>query len=208
MLRYMGTEEDRVKIKKRLKKRCEGWEQERLIALKMGFEPQNSLDAIGEVVGRHRITIQRWFDCYRKEGLQAVLRRKFSGGAKSRCHGEVREYLNTGLEAGCWNSAVQAQQALQERFGRSYAYLTVWRWLKNCAGVMRVPRPVHEKKDPQRTEAFKGKGFDRQLRKLHLEPDKAVRIWFADESRYGLLPVRRCCWTLKGRRPTIKPATR
>jgi hypothetical protein len=29
-----------------------------------------------------------------------------------------------------------------------------------------------------------------------------VRIWVADEHRYGLIPVVRKCWTLPGERPT------
>ena len=31
---------------------------------------------------------------------------------------------------------------------------------------------------------------------------KLVRIWVADEHRYGLIPVVRKCWTLPGERPT------
>jgi len=30
---------------------------------------------------------------------------------------------------------------------------------------------------------------------------RPIKIWFADESRYGLLPNLRRVWTLKGRRP-------
>ena len=31
---------------------------------------------------------------------------------------------------------------------------------------------------------------------------RPVRIWVADEHRYGLIPVVRRCWTLRGVRPT------
>jgi len=39
-----------------------------LIALKMGFCPDNSLGQIAEVTGRSIPTIQRWFDQYRQGG--------------------------------------------------------------------------------------------------------------------------------------------
>ena len=37
---------------------------------------------------------------------------------------------------------------------------------------------------------------------------KPVRIWVADEHRYGLIPVVRKCWTLKGLRPTAPYQTK
>ena len=53
--------------------------------------------------------------------------------------------------------------------------------------MLRVPRPVHEKRDSAKAEAFK-RTFLGILKKLPVSGDKPVKIWFADESRYGLLP--------------------
>lgn len=197
----MGTDEDRAKLKALLRRRLDDRSRERLIALKMGFDESNSLTIISEATGRGRATIQRWFDLYRREGLEALITSRYSGGVPTVLHAEIESYLKQGLETGRWNTAVQAQQQLEERFKRSFNYTTVIYWLKKCAGVMRVPRPVHEKRNPQRAEAFKEHEFARQLRALSLPKGKRVRIWFADESRYGLLPVMRRCWTLKGKRP-------
>jgi hypothetical protein len=36
---------------------------------------------------------------------------------------------------------------------------------------------------------------------LELPPDRPVRLWVADEMRYGLLPVTRRVWSLRGTRP-------
>lgn len=35
-----------------------------------------------------------------------------------------------------------------------------------------------------------------------------VKLWFADEARFGLLPVIRKCWTRKGKRPVAPYATK
>jgi hypothetical protein len=40
-----------------------------------------------------------------------------------------------------------------------------------------------------------------QLRGLELPPDRPVRLWVADEMRYGLQPVTRRVWALRGLRP-------
>jgi len=66
--------------------------------------------------------------------------------------------------------------------------------------VLRVPRPVHEKRDPAQAEAFK-RHFFGILKNVPLKGDKPVKVWFADESRYGLLPNLRRVWTKKGQRP-------
>ena len=66
--------------------------------------------------------------------------------------------------------------------------------------MLRVPRPVHEKRDSAKAEAFK-RNFFGILKNLPVTGKKPVKIWFADESRYGLLPNHRRVWTLKGLRP-------
>jgi hypothetical protein len=47
---------------------------------------------------------------------------------------------------------------------------------------------VHEKRDSEATQRFK-RQFLGHLKQVPVKPGKPVKIWFADESRYGLLPV-------------------
>ena len=138
----MGTDEDRERIKTLLNKESVGWRKERLVALKMGFQPHHTIDDIGAVVGRGKATIQRWFDKYRAEGLGAVLTRAYyKCGIKSGCDEEVEAFLLEGLKAARWNTAVQAGQELERHFGRSFAYKTVWRWLKKMRRGATSPSP-------------------------------------------------------------------
>jgi hypothetical protein len=64
---------------------------------------------------------------------------------------------------------------------------------------LKVPRPCHQKKDPVATEAFKTT-LSRKLAALKLPAHRAVRLWVADEMRYGLQPVTRRVWALRGPR--------
>ena len=200
MKRHMGTEKDRNRVRELLVKERIGWRKERLIALKMGFHADNTLERIADITGRSVPTVQRWFDRYRREGIEGVLKRNYTGGVPRHRTEEVEVFLAKGLKAGRWNTAVQAQQDLEKRFERRFQYKTVWYWLKKCAGVLRVPRPVHKQRDPVKAEAFK-RSFYGQLKALPIPQGKPVKVWFADESRYGLLPIQRRCWTLKGLRP-------
>ena len=207
MKRHMGTEEDRRRVDDLLKTEKEGWKRDRLIALKMGFSPDNSLEAIASMIGGSKATLQRWFDTYRSEGLDASLVRNYAGGRPSKLDDGIGEFLREGLRNGRWNAATQAKKELERRFGRPFAYTTVLGWIKNCAGVMRVPRPAHEKRDPARGEAFK-RSLLAILKALPLDWSRPRIVWFADESRYGLLPNLRRCWTLKGLRPVKRWLTR
>lgn len=198
--RRLGEPADRQKIKVLLKQNNPGWKQTRLTALKMGFNAHNSNAFIAENLGVSEPTVKRWFSTYRQGGLDAVLERGYGKGRPSKMDDEIEAYLLAGLKSTRWNTAHQTCEDLERHFKRHFKYKTVWNWLKKCAGVLRVPRPVHEKRDSAKAEQFK-RHFLGTLRKLPLTKKKPVKIWFADESRYGLLPNLRRVWTQKGLRP-------
>ncbi len=60
-----------------------------------------------------------------------------------------------------------------------------------------MPRKTHVKKDEMAAQVFKGE-LSSKLAKLELGNVGAVRIWVADEHRYGLISIVRRCWSLKG----------
>jgi transposase len=64
---------------------------------------------------------------------------------------------------------------------------------------LKVPRPCHQKKDPVAAEAFKTT-LSQKLAALKLPASRPVRLWVADEMRYGLQPVTRRVWALRGQR--------
>ena len=61
---------------------------------------------------------------------------------------------------------------------------------------------MHEKRDSKKAEAFK-RDFLGILRRRPISGKMPIKIWFADESRYGLLPncglLKDCVLTNAGR---------
>lgn len=72
---------------------------------------------------------------------------------------------------------------------------------------MKRPRQAHAKKDATQAAEFQQQ-LGEKLRNLNGAGGKPVRIWVMDEHRYGLIPVVRKCWTLRGERPTAPYQTR
>jgi len=76
----------------------------------------------------------------------------------------------------------------------------IWRGLK-------LPRKTHAQKDAAQAGEFQRTLCER-LASLNVAGGKPVRVWVADEHRYGLIPVVRKCWTLRGVRPTGQDRTK
>ena len=198
--RKLGSDNDRDEVKRLIKKETEAWKLQRLTAVRMGMNSSMDTKGIADALGVGEASIYRWFSTFRKGGFEALLQRAHKGSSSTYLDDEVRAFIQKGLQASRWNTVTQACQQLEDHFGRSYPYKTVWRWLKKAAGVLRIPRPVHEKRDPVRTEQWK-RSFLGKLHALPLRKGRPVKVWFADESRYGLLPNLRRVWSIKGQRP-------
>jgi transposase len=79
--------------------------------------------------------------------------------------------------------------------------------LRRLGGKRKSPRKSHGKKDPKKAAAFKA-DLPAKLAELAGSSPKPVRIWVLDEHRYGLLPVIRRVWALKGQRVHAPYATK
>jgi transposase len=112
---------------------------------------------------------------------------------------KIQEQLQAGLKAGHWRTAGQVAAWLQEAHGIKRATKSLYYWLGKVGGALRVPRPCHIKQDPAAGAAFRA-DLELNLEKLHLPKDRAVKIWVADESRFGLHTQSRRCWALRGQR--------
>lgn len=132
--------------------------RDRLRALQMAFTGEFTYAQIAAAVGRSASTLQRWFGWYREAGLTPILERTTGHGGghpETLNNDEVRSFLREGLEEGKWRTCAQAAEALSEARGQSYRSKTVWEWLKKLAGTMRVPRPMHRQRDPEKAAEFK-----------------------------------------------------
>jgi hypothetical protein len=105
------------------------------------------------------------------------------------------------LRCGRWKRAKEIQHWLRHEHRRSLSLKGVYYWLGKLGGVLKVPRKAHAQKNAAQAAAFP-QGLCERLRSLNVAGGgRRVRIWVADEHRYGLIPVVRRCWSLRGQRP-------
>lgn len=184
-------------VLRRLKSQRAGWQRERLLAVKLGWEGQLGLEEIATAVGRARSTIQLWFDAFREGGLDGLLKKSKGNGPPSRLTGPLREALMADLAKGRWRTAGPIRQWLAER-GVQVTLSTVYHYLGKSGARLKVPRPCHAKQDKEEMAAFRDGGLERELEALNLAGTRPVRVWVEDEGRLGLQPITRRAWGLPG----------
>jgi hypothetical protein len=144
-----------------------------------------------------------WLNAFRKHGFEELLERQKPGPEEGLFRGvpvDAVEELKKGVESGRWTTAVVARRWLEEKCQISKPYVTVWQWLKNQEGVLRVPRPKHPCQNPVATEALKEE-LGQKLNALQIPAGTRVKVWVMDEARLRLHTEMRRVWTTKGERP-------
>ncbi len=197
------SEADAVALKERLRVATDLRDKERLQVVQWATSGQHGLDELARLAGRARSTIQVWLGDYQAGGLSQLLAREAPPGKASPvADPKVQAELQAGLQAGRWRTAGQVAAWLQETHGIKRAVKSLYYWLGKVGGALRVPRPCHVKQDPAATAAFRA-GLEASLQKLELPKERPVRIWVADESRFGLHTQSRRCWALRGQRVVL-----
>ena len=164
---------------------------------------RHTLEDLGRLAGRARSTIQIWLDHFEAGGVARVLERESPPGQSSPIsEPQVQAELKAGLKSGRWRTAGQVAAWLKEAHGIERAAKSIYRWLGKANGALRVPRPAHVLQNPPARTAFRAE-LEQRLEKLALPKDKPVKIWVADESRFGLPTQSRRCWALRGQRVVI-----
>lgn len=162
-----------------------------------------SYQRLGEIVMRSRATVINWFNAYFSGGLDGLLGDGARPGRPSEMKSEeIASALAKGLADGAWVTSGQVREWLRDEYGIERSGSTVRYWLGKLGGAHKVPRPVHAKKDEALAEEFKAHLYEK-LAALDIPQGARVRVWAADEARYGLHDRLRRCWSLRGQR-TVK----
>jgi len=197
------SQEELEEIKRAIRSAEDPRDKERLQVVLWATSGQHSLEALAQLAGRARSTIQIWLDDFTAGGLSKLLEREAPPGKPSPvADPKVQEQLQDGLKAGRWRTAGQVAAWLKEAHGIKRAAKSLYYWLGKVGGALRVPRPCHVKQDPAAAAAFRAE-LEANLEKLNLPKDRAVKIWVADESRFGLHTQSRRCWALRGQRVVL-----
>ena len=182
-------------------------DHQRLLAMRMAASGEFTAAKIAEHLKISRRQFFNWLTALKSGGVDGLLERKHGGGAPPNVKGRILDELQEGLRQGQWKRAKEIQQWLARRHRVKMATSGVYYWLGKLGGVLKVPRKTHAKKDAAKSVEFQQTLCDK-LKSLNVAGGRPVRIWVADEHRYGLIPVVRKCWTLRGLRPTAPYQTR
>jgi len=181
--------------------------QQRLLAARLAASGQMTAAQIAEQLGISRRRFFDWMNALKAGGVAGLLECQHGGGAEPRVRGAALQELQAGLRSGRWKRAKEIQHWLRERHAVGLKLPGVYYWLGKLGGVLKVPRKTHAQKDAAAVEAFQRTLCER-LASLNVAGGRPVRLWVADEHRYGLIPVVRKCWTLRGVRPTVPYRTK
>lgn len=181
--------------------------QQRLLAMRLAASGQFTAGQIAEQIGISRRQFFHWVNALKAGGVNGLLAREHGGGARPQIQGEVLAGLLGGLREGRWKRAKEIQGWLAQRYRQRLGLTGVYYWLGKLGGVLKVPRKTHAQKDAAATAEFQ-RTLCARLKSLNVAGGKRVRIWVADEHRYGLIPVVRRCWTLRGLRPVAPYQTK
>jgi transposase len=175
-------------------------DHQRLLAMRMAVSGEFTSAQIAKHLEVSRRQFFNWLAALKRGGLEGLLDRQHGGGAPPRVKGRILGELQEGLGKGQWKRAKEIQRWLADRHQVKMATSGVYYWLGKLGGVLKVPRKTHAKKDAAQSAEFQ-KTLCEKLKNLNVDGGRPVRIWVADEHRYGLIPVVRKCWTLRGVRP-------
>ena len=182
-------------------------DQQRLGAVRLAMSGELTLAQIAKAVGKARSTVGEWMRVVRVEGLSALLALHQGRGRAPRLQAKAQKELRTGLRRGRWRRLKDAQQWLAERHRVKIGLGGVRYWIKKAGAVLRVPRKTHARQNPAQVEEFR-RTLARRLCALALPKERAVRVWVADEHRYGLIPTVRRSWGLRRVRTRARQLTR
>lgn len=192
-----------AQLKDQIRTATDARDKERLQVVSWATSGQHTLADLARLAGRARSTIQVWLDDFTAGGVAQLLERGSPPGKPSPiAEAKVQAQLQAGLKAGHWRTAGQVAAWLKEKHGIQRATKSLYYWLGKVGGALRVPRPCHVKQDPAALAAFRAE-LEQNLEKLDLPKDRPVKIWVADEARFGLHTQSRRCWALRGQRVVL-----
>ena len=193
-------------VTSRFRKEKELWKKERLQTLKLLLETDQSYAQVAEIVGRHPSRVKLWAKLFREGGIQSLLTRGNGGGRKPKMTTEVQEALTQKLRTGVFRTAGQIEHWLKQDHQLEYGKGSIYYALGKLGGRLKVPRPSHLKKNENKGEDFRNT-LAEQLKALKLPKNKELSLWVYDEMRYGLHPLLRKMWSLRGTR-VVAPVNR
>ena len=178
--------------------------RDRMRVILLAVEGTRRVVDIAAEVGRAVSAVERWLDLFAKQGLAGLRSRRRAPGRESAMQDPVvQEELAAGLREGRWRTGVQMAAWLKEAHGIALSPTQRYYWLGKSNGALKVPRPVHTRKDAAAAAEFQAQ-LSEKFVELDIPAGSRVKVWVQDEARIGLHDPQRRCWGLRGVR-VVKP---
>ncbi len=166
----------------------------------MAAQGKWTLEQIAVAVDAGRSTVAGWLKMLRERGFQALVSRQPGQSAPGALGADLQQEISAGLTQGRWWRGVELQRWLKAEHGIDLQMGGVYYYLGKAGGVLKVPRKTYAERDPVQAATFTEE-LGAKLAELPLDSNRPVRVWMADEHRFGLISVVRRCWSLRGVRP-------
>lgn len=164
--------------------------------------------AVSMAVGLSRRVCQEWVYRFNEQGL-AGLEDQRGRPPTSPLTPEQEQQMRQRIDAGptaadgvCSLRGFDVKRFLQQEFGLVRSLAAVYRLLHGLGYSYLRPRPRHRLADPEAQAAFRRELPDRLRAIAAAHPDKRLRVYFQEESRFGQQGTLTNVWARKGSRPT------
>jgi len=162
------------------------------------------LEQIAEQTGRSMTTIQTWFDSYRERGIEGLEPSKARRGFCGALHEQAKKDLRKKLSKGSFRRSEDARVWLQKRHGIRFSQSHMRALLGKLGARLKVVRPRHPNSCDLKRERFRtqlARQMFSALKAQHPDEDwkrRPIRVWVADEARFGLQPCLKRSWVTRG----------
>lgn len=158
-----------------------------------------SAAGIAEELDRSERWAQEWVYRYRDEGFEGLWDHPRSGAPPKVAPEELLPAVARILDGPRTEDNVTVftgkiiQKILESEFRVFYSLPRVYELLHAWGLSSLIPRPKHEKNDPEMMAAWLREA-PRIVRQIKKHPEKIIQIWFLDEMRFGMKGFLRRCW--------------
>jgi transposase len=172
----------------------------------------HSAPEIARALGCSRRAVQTWVARYNQGGVPALQERPHTGRPPRLAGPELRRFQER-LEAGpkpedgvCTLRCQDLRRILEEEFGVLLRRRAVYDLLHRLDYSSLMPRPQHERANPEVQEFFKEIVVEQIDAIAAAHPEEEVRTYFQDEARFGQKGTITRVWARRGSRPrAVKP---
>ena len=165
--------------------------------------------AVAMSLGLSRRIVQRWVYRYNEEGISGLQDRRGKQRG-SPLTPEQEEYVRQRLDTGptpedkvCSLRGADMQRLLQQEFGVLRCLSAIYGLLHRMGYSYLRPRPKHHKANLEAQATFRAELPQRLAEIQAVHPDKRLRVFFQDESRFGQQGTTTNVWAKRGSRPSV-----